>query len=80
MADRLAKLEGVPPAAPWDPRRVSERAETLFLNLVEPARVTTLAKLDEGRQALAIATGWLRSSASRRVPSEPVETPNQATL
>lgn len=80
MADRLAELDGAQPAQPWNPDAVLERAETLFLDLVEPARVTTLEKLDEGRQALAIATGWLRSTASRRVAAKRVETPDEATL
>jgi hypothetical protein len=33
----------------------------LVADLVEPARSTALDKLDEGRQALAIATDWLHS-------------------
>ena len=59
MADRIAELDGVPP--PKDPDAVSTRAAVLVADLVEPARVTTLEKLDEGRRALTIATGWLRS-------------------
>jgi len=66
MADRIAELDGVPPAAPMDPDAVSTRAAVLVADLVEPARVTTLDKLDEGRQALTIATRWLRA---RREPS-----------
>jgi hypothetical protein len=42
----------------------------LVADLVEPARSTALDTLDEGRQALAIATGWLRS---KRQP-QPVAT------
>jgi hypothetical protein len=56
MADRLAELDGVPSAAPWDSDAVSARAAVLDMDLVEPARITTLEKLDEGRQALTIAT------------------------
>ena len=70
MADTLAELDGVPPAAPWDPDAVSARAAVLVTDLVEPARVTTLDKLDEGRQALTIATAWLRSKAQPRVLAE----------
>jgi hypothetical protein len=70
IADRLAELDGVPPAEPWDPDAVSTRAAVIVTDLVEPARVTTLEKLDEGRQALTIATGWLRSKAPARVPTE----------
>lgn len=68
MADRLAELDGAPSSAPWDPDLVSARAAVLVADLVEPARVTTLEKLDEGRQALKIATGWLRSRASAANP------------
>lgn len=71
MADRLAELDGVRPAAPWDPDAVSTRALVLATDLIEPARSTALEKLDEGRQALTIATAWLRSKASAPVPSEP---------
>ena len=31
----------------------------LVADFVEPAKSTALEKLDEGRQALTIATGWL---------------------
>jgi hypothetical protein len=62
MADRLAELDGVPPtSAPADAAAVSRRAAVLVADLVEPARVTALEKLDEGRRALTIATRWLRS-------------------
>ena len=33
----------------------------MVADLVEPAKVTALEKLDEGRRALTIATDWLRS-------------------
>ena len=61
MADHLAELDGLPPAAPTDPDAVATSAAVLLADLVEPARATTLEKLDEGRRALTIATGWLRS-------------------
>jgi len=61
MAGSLAELDGVPPAAPTDLDAVSARAAILVRDLVEPARSTALDKLDEGRQALTIATDWLRS-------------------
>lgn len=60
-AAHLADLDGVPPAAPTNPDAVAARAAVLLADLVEPARVTTLEKLDEGSQALTIATGWLRA-------------------
>lgn len=61
MADRLAELDGVPSLSPPDPDAVAARAAMLLADLVEPARSTALDKLDEGRQALAIATRWLHS-------------------
>jgi hypothetical protein len=64
MADRLVELDGVPPPAPPDPDATSSRAAVLLADLIEPARSTALDKLDEGRQALLIATGWLRSKRS----------------
>jgi hypothetical protein len=63
MADRLAELDGAPLAPPWGPDSVSSRAAALVADLIEPARSTALDKLDEGRQALTIATAWLRSKA-----------------
>jgi hypothetical protein len=57
---RLAELDGVPPAEPPDPDAASTRATELAVDLVEPAKTTALEKLDEGRQALATATAWLR--------------------
>ena len=38
---------------------------THLADLVEPARSTTLDKLDEGRQALTIATNWLRTKVNK---------------
>jgi hypothetical protein len=61
LACRLAELDGVPPAEPADPEAASARATELVADLVEPAKTTALEKLDEGRQALATATGWLRA-------------------
>jgi hypothetical protein len=61
MADRIAELDGVPPAAPTDPDVVARRAGVLAADLIEPARSTALEKLDVGRLAHRLATGWLRS-------------------
>jgi hypothetical protein len=63
MTERLADLDGVPPAAPADPDAVSKRARLLVPDLVEPARVVALEKLDETRRAFTIAIDWLRSKA-----------------
>jgi hypothetical protein len=64
MADRIAELDGVPPAAQTDPRSIARRAAVLAADIVEPARSTALDKLDEGRHALRIATSWLRARRS----------------
>jgi len=60
LACRLAELDGVPLAEPPDPETVSARATDLIADLVEPAKSTALEKLGEGRQALSIASTWLR--------------------
>lgn len=75
MADRLAELDGVPPVAPMDPDGVATRAAVLVADLIEPARSTALDKLDEGRQALTIATGWLRSKRQPRTAAPDAEGP-----
>ena len=61
LACRLAELDGVPPAEPSDPDAASAHVTELVADLVEPAKSTALEKLDEGRQALTIATAWLRA-------------------
>jgi hypothetical protein len=61
MAERIAELDGMEPAAPSSPEAVPTRVAALVADLVEPSRASTLDKLDEGRSALAIATSWLRS-------------------
>ena len=81
MADRIAELDGLEPAAPSSPEAMPARVAALVADLVEPSRASTLDKLDEGRSALAIATAWLRS----KKPSAPVDdgvdlVPGAATL
>jgi hypothetical protein len=61
MTDRIAELDGLSPAVRTEPEAVSARAVALAADLVEPARVTALEKLDEGHQAHRIATDLLRS-------------------
>jgi hypothetical protein len=68
----------VAPAAPTDPDAVAFRAAVLVSGLVEPARATALDKLDEGRQALTIATGWLRSKTQPRSAATDAEGSSQA--
>jgi hypothetical protein len=60
-AVRAAELDGVEPAQPEDLDALKVRAGQLVADLVEPARSETLDKLGEGRQALDIAAGWVRS-------------------
>ena len=61
LACRLAEFDGVPPAEPPGFDAAAARVTELVADLVEPAKTTALEKLDEGRQALATATGWLRA-------------------
>ena len=63
LAMRLAELDGLPPGEPGHPDAVAARAEVLVEDLVEPAKGTALEKLGDGRQALSIATRWLRGKA-----------------
>jgi hypothetical protein len=61
MAMNLAELDDVEPPEPDDPDAVKTRASQLVADLMEPARSTALEKLGEGRQALGIANGWVRT-------------------
>jgi hypothetical protein len=61
MAVRLAELDGVAPAAAPRPEALSLRWTELVAGLVEPAKTEALEKIGEGRQALAIAAGWVRT-------------------
>ena len=63
MAARLGELDGFQPAEPADPEALSLRTTELFADLVEPARADALEKLGEGRQALEIAIGWVRTKS-----------------
>jgi hypothetical protein len=59
--DRIAELDGMPPAATSDPDVFARRVAERVADLIEPARTSALDKLDEGRQAHRVATAWLRS-------------------
>jgi hypothetical protein len=61
MAMRLADLSGVPQADPPDLEALSLRTAELVADLVEPAKADALEKLGEGRQALDIASAWVRT-------------------
>jgi hypothetical protein len=67
MAVRLADLDGIPTAAAPDPVAISRRAAELVADLVEPAKSDALDKLWEGRLALDIANGWLRTKLASRL-------------
>jgi hypothetical protein len=66
MAVRLAELDGVAPAAPEDPQAVQLRAGQIVADLVEPAKADALEKLGEGRQALGVASDWVRMKLAPR--------------
>jgi hypothetical protein len=69
VTDRIAELDGVPPAIPPDRDKVAGRVAARVADLIEPARSTALEKLDEGRQAHRIATDWLRSKRQAVLPT-----------
>lgn len=63
---RLAELDGLPPGDPGNPDAVAHRASELVEDLVEPARSSALEKLDEVREAITIATDWVRRVNARK--------------
>ena len=69
MAERGVELDGGPPFEPLESDVLASKAAQLGRDLVDPARTTTLEKLDEGRQAIAIATGWVRSKMESSRPA-----------
>jgi hypothetical protein len=78
MADRLAELDGAELREADGDETSAELVERHVADLVEPARSTTLEKLDEGREAIRIASRWVRS---RLRPAEaPEEGPTAATV
>jgi hypothetical protein len=61
FSTRLGELDGWLDPEGLDDASVAEsRVSQLIADLVEPARVRTLEKLDEGARAIALATRWLR--------------------
>jgi hypothetical protein len=56
----LAELDGVPEALLPPPEAFAARVAGYVADFVEPAKVAALEDLDEGHQALGIATSWLR--------------------
>lgn len=67
MADRLAELDGAQPGVLHDPALVETRTAALVREHVVRAKVTTLEKLDEERQAFAIANRWVRETVGQAV-------------
>jgi hypothetical protein len=80
MIERLAELDGVEPATSPPREGDQTRVASLVAELVEPAKVTALEKLDEGQRAFTIATAWLRDwvLSSRDVIDD--STPAESTL
>ena len=70
MADRLAELDGADVAEVDGNDPSADLVERHVADLVEPARSTTLEKLDEGRDAIRVASGWLRSRRRAEPASE----------
>ena len=66
-AVRLAELDGVPEALVPPPEAFAARVAGYVADFVEPAKVAALEDLDEGRDALGIATTWLRAKMSRAI-------------
>jgi hypothetical protein len=63
-AFRIAELDGFDPPPPADEAAFDARVVQLVADHVEPARSKAYYELDDGRRALSIAVGWLRSKPS----------------
>ena len=61
LALRLGEIHDVLPILAPDLEALSTRTAELVADLVEPAKADALEKLGEGRQALGIASDWVRS-------------------
>jgi hypothetical protein len=67
MEARMGELDGwLPPGEPETSEQTEAIVAELVGDLVEPAKVQALEKLDEGRRAFGIATRWLRPKLARR--------------
>ncbi len=61
MAARIGERDGwLPPGEPETPEQTEAIVAGLVDDIVEPAKVQALEKLDEGRRAFGIASRWLR--------------------
>jgi hypothetical protein len=65
-AVRLAGVEGLPAALQPPQEAFAATVAGHVADFVEPAKVAALEVLDEGYQALRIATGWLRGKLTDR--------------
>jgi hypothetical protein len=63
-AFRIAELDGFDPPPPDDEAAFVVRVAQLVADHVEPARSKAYYELGDGRRALAIAFGWLRSKVA----------------
>jgi hypothetical protein len=72
LAVALAEKDGLPLPAPPDPDAVAARVDQLVADLVEPARVTALEQLGDGRRAFGIATSWVRGKLASGDNPEPL--------
>jgi hypothetical protein len=52
-----------------DPDAVAARVAADAADLIEPAKVTALEQLDEGKHALEIAASWLRGKLAQTTMS-----------
>ncbi len=60
-AFRIAELDGFDPPPPDDEAAFDARVAQLVADHIEPARSKAYYELGDGRRALSLAVGWLRS-------------------
>ena len=76
LGARLSELDDwLPNAEPDSFKAVDEAVDRLIDDIVEPAKVVALEKLDEGRRAFSIATRWLRGKAAPLSVAKDQESP-----
>ena len=76
LGARLGELDGwLPNAEPDSFEAVDEAVDRLIDDIVEPAKVVALEKLDEGRRAFSIVTRWLRGKAAPLSVAKDQESP-----
>ena len=76
LGARLGELGGwLPNAEPDSFEAVGEAVDRLIDDIVEPAKVVALEKLDEGRRAFSIVSRWLRGKAAPLSVAKDQESP-----